>query len=107
MLTRLSNELYTAIMQANFSKRQRKILDLVIRMSYGCGKKFALLRPMNFELVGIHKTDIGQELEHLSRAGVLFIDDERITLNKDYEQWQVGLASSFCNGGKEWKVSDH
>ncbi|MDO7788805.1 replication protein [Desulforamulus aquiferis] len=95
--TRLSNELYTAIMQANFSKRQRKILDLVIRMSYGCGKKFALLRPMDFELVGIHKTDIGQELAHLSQAEVLFIDGEQITLNKDYECWQVGLAHSISN----------
>jgi CRISPR/Cas system-associated endonuclease/helicase Cas3 len=42
--TKLSNELFEAIMQSDFSKRQRNILDLVIRMSYGCGKKIALLR---------------------------------------------------------------
>lgn len=33
--TRISNELYRAIMQSDFTKRQRNILDLVIRMSYG------------------------------------------------------------------------
>lgn len=95
--TRISNELYTAIMQTNFSKRQRKILDLVIRMSYGCGKKHATLRPLDFELVGIHKTDIRQELAHLQQAGVLFIEGDQISLNKDYERWRVGLARSFSN----------
>ncbi|GAB6179004.1 hypothetical protein JCM14036_03230 [Desulfotomaculum defluvii] len=94
--TRISNELYTAIMQTNFSKRQRKILDLVIRMSYGCGKKYAILRPQDFvDLVGIHKTDIREELDVLLQAEVLFIDENNITLNKDYECWRVGMARSI------------
>lgn len=90
--TRISNELYTAIMQTDFTKRQRNILDLVIRMSYGCGKKSALLRPVDFELVGVYKTHVRKELDYLVQAKVLFIDGERITLNKDYDQWRVSLV---------------
>lgn len=95
--TRISNELYKAIMQSDFTKRQRNILDLVIRMSYGCGKKSALLRPVDFELVGIYKTHIRKELDYLSKAAVLIIDGERISLNKDYDQWRISLSKSATN----------
>lgn len=90
--TRISNELFEAIMQTNFSKRQRSILDLVIRTSYGCGKKFALLKPSDFEVVGVYKSHIKKELDYLVRAKVIFRDGERISLNKDYEQWRVSLT---------------
>lgn len=92
--TRISNELYTAIMQTNFSKRQRNILDLVIRMSYGCGKKYAILRPVDFEIVGITKNNIGTELKYLETAKVISIDKETITLNKNYDQWRIGLVKT-------------
>jgi len=89
--TRISNELFEAIMQTDFSKRQRSILDLIIRASYGCGKKFALLRPSDFEVVGVYKSHIKKELDYLTRTKVIFRDGERISLNKDYDQWRVSL----------------
>jgi phage replication O-like protein O len=92
---KLSNELYEAIMTADFSKRQRKVLDLVIRMSYGCQKKYALLRPIDFELVGIWKVDIQKELKHLEKSKVIFRDGDRIELNKNYDQWRIGIVKSF------------
>ena len=102
--TRISNELYRAIMQTDFTKRQRNILDLVIRMSYGCGKKSALLRPVDFELVGIYKTHIRKELNYLSKAAVLIIDGDRISLNKDYDQWRISLSKSAINTNRWSKV---
>lgn len=90
--TKIANELFAAIMQTDFSKRQRKIIDLVIRMSYGCNKKYALLRHIDFELVGVSKTDIKKELEYLKAAKVLQIDGECFVLNKDYDQWRVDLV---------------
>lgn len=90
--TRISNELYTAIMQRDFSKRQRKIIDMIIRMSYGCGKKYAILRYIDFELVGVNKSDIKKEIESLKTERVLSIEDECFALNKDYEQWGVPLV---------------
>ncbi|MBH8587111.1 replication protein [Thermoactinomyces sp. CICC 10520] len=92
---KLSNELYEAIMTADFSKRQRKVLDLIIRMSYGCQKKYALLRPIDFELVGIWKVDIQKELKHLEKSKVIFRDGDRIELNKNYDQWRIGIVKSF------------
>lgn len=99
--TKISNELYSAIMQTNFSKRQRNIIDLIIRMSYGCRKKSALFRLGDFELVGIHKSDIRDELKTLQRFKVIFIQivDElvRVSLNKDYDQW---LLQPTCDDQK-------
>ncbi|MDO7787893.1 replication protein [Desulforamulus aquiferis] len=92
--TRISNELYNAIMQTDFSKRQRNIIDLVIRMSYGCGKKTAILRPVDFELVGIYKTHIGRELDYLVQAKVLVMQGEQVALNKNYEEWRVSLVKN-------------
>lgn len=93
--TRISNELYEAIMQTDFSKRQRNILDLVIRMSYGCRKKYAILRPSDFELAGVGRNHIKQELKYLASANVLKVDGEIIYVNKNYEQWRVSLVKSF------------
>jgi DnaD/phage-associated family protein len=93
--TRISNELYEAIMHTDFSKRQRNILDLVVRMSFGCGKKFAILRPSDFEVVGVYKTHIKKELEYLASANVIVINGETITLNKNYDQWRVSIVKSF------------
>lgn len=93
--TRISNELYEAIMQTNFSKRQRNILDLVIRMSYGCRKKYAILRPSDFEVVGVYKTHVKRELNYLSSANVIEVDGDVISINKDYERWRVSLIKTF------------
>lgn len=93
--TRLSNELYEAIMQTDFSKRQRNILDLVIRMSYGCGKKQAILRKTDFQQVGVGKNHIKGELEHLQASKVLLIDGDIIQLNKNYDEWRVNLVKGF------------
>src|SRR5690554_3134920 len=83
------------MMQTDFTKRQRKILDLIIRMSYGCQKKYALLRPTDFELVGVLRTHIKQELQKLVAANVLIIDGEKIRINNDPDQWLINKAKRF------------
>lgn len=93
--TRLSNELYEAIMQSDFTKRQRNILDLVIRMSYGCNKKVAILKKSDFEQVGVRKTHIKAELEYLKAAKVLIIEGDFIQLNKNYDEWRVSIIRGF------------
>lgn len=82
-------------MQTDFSKRQRNILDLVLRMSYGCRKKHAILRPSDFELAGVGRNHIKKELKYLASANVLTVDGEVIYINKNYEQWRVSLVKSF------------
>ncbi|WP_438447437.1 replication protein [Gorillibacterium sp. sgz5001074] len=101
--TKLSNELYEAIMKTDFSKRQRNILDLIMRLSYGCRKKFAILRPSDFEVVGVLRGHIKKELEYLQMANVLHIEGEVYTLNKDYDSWRVSITKTF-NDEKYQKI---
>lgn len=90
--TRISNELLEAILLSNYTKRQLNIILLVIRLSYGCGKKYALLRKSDFEIAGIDKSDIKRELDLLVQSGVLIIEEGRISLNKDYDRWRISLV---------------
>jgi len=90
--TRISNELLEAILLSNFTKRQLNIILLVIRLTYGCGRKYAVLRKSDFEVAGIDKSDIKRELDLLVRSGVLIIDGDRISLNKDYDRWRISLV---------------
>ncbi len=96
---RIANELIAALMQSDFSKRQRNILDLIIRMSYGCGKKSALLRYSDFELVGVWKVDIKKELTYLAATKVIIVEEQdsllRMELNKNYDQWRVSLVKTM------------
>ncbi len=96
--TRISNELFEAIILADFKKRQLNIILLVIRLSYGCGRKYAVLRQSDFQVIGIDKSDIKKELDQLVQSGVLTITGERIALNKDYDCWLIPQARS---GGPE------
>jgi len=96
--TRIANELFEAIILANFKKRQLNIILLLIRLSYGCGRKYAILRQVDFQIIGIDKSDINKELQLLARAGVLTITGERIALNKDYDRWCIDRAQP---GGKD------
>lgn len=92
---RMSNELNDAILITDFSKRQRKIIDLVIRMSYGCNKKTALIKPSEFETIGVRKGHIQTELDYLVNSKVLIVDGDVIQLNKNYDQWRVSLVSTY------------
>lgn len=90
--TRISNELLEAILLSDFTKRQLNIILLVIRLSYGCGRKYAILRKVDFGVAGINKSDIKKELALLAESKVLVIDGDRISLNKDYDQWRISLV---------------
>lgn len=109
--TRTANELSEAIMQSDFSKRQRNILDLIVRMSYGCGKKTALLRYSDFELVGVYKADIKKELDYLTGARVIVLEYTsgapffRTGLNKNYEQWRINIVKGYIS--EKWEQLLH
>lgn len=83
-------------MISDFTKRQRKILDLILRLSWGCSKKYAIIPHQNdFEITGIHESDIKEELNHLVNCKVIFINNEQYEFNKNFDQWRVTLARKF------------
>jgi len=93
---RIAHTITEAIMLRDFTKRQRKILDLILRLSWGCGKKEAYIpKQRYFTVVGIYETDIKTELDWLQASKII----ERLNcfywFNKDFEQWQVSRVHPF------------
>lgn len=94
--TRISNELYTQILMRDFTKRQRAILDLLIRLSYGCGKKTAHIPQMkHFETCGVSPNKVKGELEALRVRRVIDWDihSHDFWLNKDYDTWELPMPN--------------
>jgi len=75
---------------------------MILRLSYGCGKEYALLRPSDFTVAGVHKNNIKkelQELQQLAAAGVITVEGKHITLNKNHLDWQLRARSELtCTG---------
>jgi hypothetical protein len=96
----MAHSIEEAIMCREFSKRQRPILDLIIRLSWGCGKKYAYIpRMSDFEIVGIGRNHIRGELRELVTKRVIMWDEGRMIFwfNKHFEQWAVPVVKHHDN----------
>lgn len=95
---RLANELQEQLMVTKFNREQRAILDLILRLSYGCRKKTAVIpKQRYFALVGVFESHVARELKRLETAGVIRVNRETgiYELNKNYETWRVSLAPDY------------
>lgn len=93
---RVAHHINEQVMASDFTKRQRKILDLILRLSWGCGKKEAYIpRQKDFEVVGVGEGHIKAELRWLQLAKVITISDNEYSFNKDYDQWRVSRAKGY------------
>jgi hypothetical protein len=95
---RIAHSIEEEIMMRDFTKRQRSILDLILRLSWGCGKKTAII-PMqkDFEVVGIGQGKIKTELDWLINARVISRDQagKEFAFNKNYDEWKVSIVSGY------------
>ena len=93
---RVAHSINEAIMMRDFSKRQRKILDLIFRLSWGCNKKFALIpRQRDFGAVGVGEGHIKVELTWLEQSHIIVREGDSYSFNKDFDQWQVSRVRPF------------
>ena len=93
---RIAHSINEAIMLRDFTKRQRKILDLILRLSWGCNKKHATIpRKRDFQVIGIAETHIKIELEWLQQSKIIYVDGDHYSFNKDFDQWQVSRVYPF------------
>jgi len=93
---RIAHSINEAIMMRDFTKRQRKILDLILRLSWGCNKKEAIIPfQKDFCLVGINEVDIRKELEWLVVSKVIIRDDTVYSFNKNFDDWEVSRVKPF------------
>lgn len=94
---RVAHCITEAVMMRDFTKRQRKILDLILRLSWGCGKKFAIVpRQRDFEAVGVGEGHIKAELTWLVESHIISITGDQYAFNKDFDQWQVSRVKPFA-----------
>ncbi|KAA8782550.1 replication protein [Paenibacillus amylolyticus] len=93
----IANEIWDEIISRKFTERQQKVLKLVLRLSYGCQKKEAVIPLLkHFELCGVRIQDAKKEISYLRQCKVISWDGKQIySLNKNYDEWRVSLV-------KEW-----
>lgn len=93
---RIAHTINEAIMMRDFSKRQRKVLDLILRLSWGCGKQEARIpRQRDFELVGVGEGHIKNELRWLVESKVIEISGDLYSFQQDFSKWQVSRIKPF------------
>jgi len=93
---RLAHSILEQLIASDFSKRQLYILLFILRLSWGCGKKYALIpKQKDFEIAGIGAGKIKPELDVLVRDKVLNIEDDKYSFNKDFDQWRISRARGY------------
>lgn len=95
---RIANEIWDEIIRRDFSKRQKDILHLILRLSYGCNKKVAHIPLLqDFSLCGVTPNHITEELKYLKNCKVIDWDrsDMVFSFNKNYEVWQMSPVKKW------------
>lgn len=89
---RLAHSVEERLMTGNFCQQRRRMIDLVVRTSLGCGKKAAYIRRQrDFEVVGIGENRIKAHLDWLINARVIIREGCYYWLNMDCERVQIKL----------------
>lgn len=77
------------VSKRDFTKRQLKIIGLIFTFSFGYGKEWGLIpKMMDFELAGISKIKIRNELNQLIKMGVVeWKQEENLFRINDPRKW--------------------
>lgn len=95
---RIANQIETELLRCKFTGRQYSILRFILRLSWGCGRKTAVIpKLVDFELCGVGKTHIRKELEHLVDMRIIGWNEHtnEFDFNKNYDQWRVTPAKGW------------
>jgi hypothetical protein len=89
--TKVDNPVLEKVLTSNLTKRQLKILLLIIRFSSGCQKNYAVLRKNDYTYAGVSPYCITYELEKLVKLRVLRWDARRdmVWINPRLGDWAV------------------
>ena len=93
---RVAHTINEQLMVSHFSEQQRRVLDFILRLSWGCGNKVAYIpRQRDFAIVGIHEGHVKAHIDWLVEARVIFREDCYYQFNKDFDQWRVSRAAGY------------
>lgn len=89
-------DLLDEIMACQFTEQQRRILDLIIRLSIGCGKETACIPiQKDFQIVGVRQSHVKHHLDWLIRMKVITKDYRFYKINQDCDKWRVSKSMFF------------
>jgi hypothetical protein len=92
--TILPHWLIKEIISRDFTKNELKILLLTIRLTFGCHEEEAIVRKVNFTVMGIPQTDVGRIILRLREKNILLArsaEDKHaaISINADTKKWLI------------------
>jgi len=102
--TRIANELYDAVLAADLTVRQLKIVMAIIRKTYGFNKKVDRISDEQISLItGIHRTHICNARLELIERKILVREGLKIGVNKVVSEWaeQAKKTSNVANSATE------
>ncbi len=93
---RITHTIHEQIMVSVFTEREIRVLLLILRLSWGCGKQTAYI-PLQktFEVVGVGEGHIKRILDYLQTSHVIYREGLYYEFNKDFDQWRVSRSKSY------------
>lgn len=91
--TRIANELLEAVMAADLTARQLKVVMAIIRKTYGFGKKFDRISNTQIaEMTGIHHTHVCKAKNEMIAMNILVTSGLSIGINKVVSEWNFNIS---------------
>ncbi|HDR2644650.1 replication protein [Enterobacter asburiae] len=91
--TRIANELLEAVMAADLTARQLKVVMAVIRKTYGFGKKFDRVSNTQIAaMTGIHHTHVCKAKNEMIAMNIIITNGLAIGVNKVIYDWNFSIS---------------
>jgi phage replication O-like protein O len=93
--TRIANELLEAVMAADLTARQLKVVMAVIRKTYGFGKKFDRITNTQIAaMTRIHHTHVCTAKNEMIAMNIILTNGLAIGVNKVISDWNFNISQS-------------
>jgi phage replication O-like protein O len=107
--TKIENRILERILTSDLTKRQLKILLLIVRFSFGCQKNYAVLKNKDFSYAKVSPYCIKAELHKLVEKRVIKWNPEKemVWINLNSEEWLVdnSINNSLDNSERFVKIA--
>lgn len=91
--TRIANDLLEAVMCADLTARQLKVVMAIIRKTYGFGKKLDRITNTQIaEMTGIHHTHVCKAKNEMIAMNIVISSGNKIGINKDFTEWNFNIS---------------
>lgn len=91
--TRIANELLEAVMAADLTARQLKVVMAVIRKTYGFGKKFDRVSNTQIAaMTGIHHTHVCKAKNEMISMNIIITNGLAVGINKVISDWNFSIS---------------